>query len=214
MPRRIVPLVKNEVYHIFSRSIAEFVIFNNNEEYRRMMETIKFYNTTKPPCKFSIYKELAAPNNEPGGKEKLVDILAYCLMPTHFHMVLKETDYGNITKFIHSVLNSYSQYFNTRHLRHGPLWQSRFKNVLVKDDIQLLHVTRYLHLNPVTAFIINSPDGWKYSSYMEYMGLLEDSDKICNFSQYIAIEKKSYEKFVKDRIGYQRDLAMIKAHCL
>jgi putative transposase len=78
-------------------------------------------------------------------------------MPTHIHLVLRQLKDGGISKFMSNILNSYSRYFNIKHNRKGPLWEGRFRKVLVGSDEQLLHLTRYVHLNPVTACLVDKP---------------------------------------------------------
>ena len=106
------------------------------------------------------------------------------------------------------VLKSYSKYFNKKYKRKGPLWETRFKNVHVDTDEQLLHLTRYIHLNPVTALLVKKPEDWNFSSYKEY--LRESPRKICEFEEFIPIEKNEYKLFVEERIDYQKELAKIK----
>jgi putative transposase len=212
MPYRKVSLASGEIYHVFTKSIAEFKVFNSEKDYARMMKTIDFYRRLDTPCRFSEYIESA--NYEkarlnPQDSERIVDIVAYCLMPSHLHLVVKQLSDGGISRFINLVLKSYSKYFNLSHNRKGPLWEGRFKNVLVETDEQLLHLTRYVHLNPVTAFLISQPEDWKYSSYTEYVGLSENK-KLCNCSSVFDIDIPSYKQFVNNRIGYQRELAKIK----
>ena len=108
------------------------------------------------------------------------------------------------------VLNSYSTYFNIAHNRKGPLWESRFKNVLVESDEQINHLVRYTHLNPTTANLVNRPEDWSHSSYREYLGRVADSQKMCQFDDVSDIKLSLYRKFVNDQISYQRGLAKIK----
>ena len=143
-------------------------------------------------------------------KEKLVDIIAFCIMPTHIHLVLKQYEKNGISKFINLALASYSRYFNMKHKRKGPLWEGRFKNVLVKNDDQFIHLTRYIHLNPVTDYLVDNPRNWEYSSYKEYLNLTRSDEKLCNFRKYLDINAVKYEKSVIERIKYQRELAQIK----
>jgi len=180
-----------------------------------MLEEMKFYSTENPPCKFCVFKSLKGemepeifPKFEPS--EKLIDMLAYCLMPTHIHFVLKQLKENGISGFIKIILSSYSSYFNIKYKRKGPLWQGRFKNVRVENDNQLLHLTRYLHLNPVTASLVDTPENWGFSSYKEYLKQIKKDEKLCNFSGYFDITPTAYEKFVKDHIGYQKDFSLIE----
>jgi len=214
MPRRKVPLANNELYHICSKSIANFIIFNSREEFERFLRTIKFYNEETPLCKFCEFDNLRN-KQTPGifiqsadNSKKLVTIIAYCVMPTHFHFILERLKDGGITKFVNAVLKSYSRYFNLKHNRKGPLWQNRFSNVLIENDEQFMHIHRYIHINPVKAHLVDDPKDWPYSSYKEYAGLSGENDRFCDFSNYFNMDAVSYTKFVKDEIDYQRNLLL------
>ncbi len=210
-------LVNGSYYHIFSRSISKFVIFNNNEnneEYLRILEILKFYRFSNFSHKYSrfidldlsyrqeIYEKLIEDN------KVLVEIIAYCLMPTHFHLILKQLSNKGISKYLSRVLNSYARFFNTKHHRNGPLWSGRFKSVLVSNNDQLLHLTRYFHLNPTSAGLVKNPDEWPYSSYREYLG--KEKDGLCKFSDLFNLDSEQYQKFINERKNYQRELSRIK----
>lgn len=209
-------LVVGEVYHIFTRSIADFEIFNNDDEFSRMVGVIKYYQCEKPAVKFSRFIQMEKNMQDnikeevPSEKEKLIEVVAYCLMPTHLHLILKQLTHKGISIFMNHILNSYTRYFNTKHKRKGPLWEARFKNVLVKRDEYLLHLTRYIHLNPVTAGIVDKTEDWLASSYREYIA--KSNEKICQYREVLDIEPSSYRQFVDDRISYQRELAKIKQY--
>jgi Transposase IS200 like. len=208
MPARGVSLINGEVYHVYNRSIANFQIFNSDIDYNRMVELMSYYIIEDVPLSFSIYKSLK--NIELTNLKQIVDIVAYCLMPTHIHFVLKQNRNKGIEKFMSLISNSYSKYFNALYARKGPLWEGRFKNVLVNNDEQLLHLTRYVHLNPVTAFLIDDPGDWEYSSYNEYMTAEIRENKLCRYGGLLNIDKALYKKFVTDGIDCQRELAIIK----
>ena len=207
-------LAVDEVYHVFNRSIAGFKIFNNTFEFSRMMAIIRYYQNGKPPIKFSRFIKLLPVENRnynktnPSDKEKLVEIIAYCLMPTHLHLILKQLRKNGISTFMRYILNSYTRYFNIKHNRKGPLWEGRFRRILVETDEQLLHLTRYIHLNPVTANLIDRPEKWIVSSYQEYLS--SSDDRICEYENVLDIKPNSYRKFVEDRVVYQKELARIK----
>ena len=143
-------------------------------------------------------------------KNKLINIIAYCLMPTHIHLVLQQLEDNGISIFMNNLLNSYTRYFNIRHKRKGPLWVGRFKRVVVSTDEQLLHLTRYVHLNPVTSYLIEKPESWAYGSYNEYCSQGTTDEEMCCYENILDIDSKSYKKFVNDRKEYQRELAKIK----
>ncbi|MBI3384739.1 transposase [Candidatus Gottesmanbacteria bacterium] len=131
-------------------------------------------------------------------------------MPTHFHFTLQQTEDFGIYKFLHKISNSYAHYFNIKHETSGPLFEPNFEAVHVETDEQILHLSRYIHLNPVTAYLVDKPEDYSYSSYKHYIGL-EKLDFVYPsiiLDQFRSI--KDYEKFVMARKDYQRDLAKIK----
>ena len=215
--RRKDPLVTGEVYHVFNKSIAGFKIFKNEYECSRMLATIRYYQREKAPRKFSrlMRSEKSMKNlysaTSLSDRDKLLEIIAYCIMPTHLHLILAQLKEMGITIFMRNALDSYARYFNIKHKRKGPLWEGRFKNVLVKTDEQLLHLTRYVHLNPVTASLVTKPEDWLASSYREYIEEIDNKDRICKFNDVLKIEPNSYRDFVRDGVSYQRELAKIKA---
>lgn len=213
-------LVEGEIYHVFNKSIAGYTIFNKDTDFFRMMNVILFYQRGTSSLSFSNYirtgKSKQSHANESiislpveENKSKLIEIIAYCIMPTHLHLVLRQLKLNGISIFMNNIQNSYTRYFNTKHKRKGPLWESRFKNVLVKTDEQLLHLTRYIHLNPVTAYLVDKPEKWVASSYQEYVSV-GGRERICEYEDWLEIEPVTYKKFVEDRVSYQRDLAKIK----
>ncbi len=211
-------LVPGQVYHIFNRSIANYEIFNNDDEFLRMKRLLKYYQVNND-LRFSDFIETESVQKWgfdkffkiiSEDKDKTVQIIAYCIMPTHFHLILKQlTDHG-ISIYISKILNSYTRYFNSAHKRKGPLWEAEFNNILVESDELLLHLTRYLHLNPVTAGLVDKPENWFWSSYKEYITQASSVDNLCQFDDILDIKPSSYRRFVKDRISYQRELAKIK----
>ena len=214
--RRKQVLATGEVYHIFSRSIANFEILNNASEFERMLELLNYYNYPLD-TRFShflemqwvqqmgFYKSLDTISKD---KDQLVQVIAYCLMPTHIHLILKQLKENGISDYMRKVLDGYTKYFNAIHKRKGPLWESKFQNVLVDNDDQLIHLTRYLHLNPVTARLVEKPEDWIFSSYREYLG--SSNNSFCQFDDLLDIKPYAYRKFVNDQVSYQRELAKIK----
>jgi putative transposase len=205
-------IVNGEIYHIYSKSIGEIKIFRNKAEFERMKNLIRYYRIIGTPQKFSVF--CRTKNREDlyknyfAKKECFVETISYCLMPTHIHLILKQLTDNGISTFMSNILNSYTRYFNVKTKRKGPLWESRFKRVAVGTDEQLLHLTRYIHLNPVTAYLTESPGQWEFSSYGEFMGKTRQKDRICNFESVIMdIEPYLYKEFVTSQIGYQRELA-------
>ena len=144
--RRCVKLAEGYHYHIFTKSIAGFQIFMSKGEYFRMFNTVQYYQINKIPIPLSRFIRLSGVQkigvnktllSSQGDAKKLVEIIAYCFMPTHIHFILKQSTEDGISNFMRLVLNSYTRYFNIKHKRKGPLWQGRFKNVLIESDEQL-----------------------------------------------------------------------------
>lgn len=119
-----------------------------------------YYSHDGPLLKFSLYKKLLSMGNiniaqDLSDKDHLVDVIAYCIMPTHLHFVLCQLKDNGISIYMKNLLDSYTRYFNTRYKRKGPLWEGRFKSILVQTEEQLLHLTRYIHLNPISGALVN-----------------------------------------------------------
>ena len=211
-------LTTGEVYHVFSRSIAGFKIFNADNNYQRIIGALKFYQNKNQSTSYSKFIDLS--RNKKGKKgnkiidksEILTQIIAFCIMPTHIHLILKQLKDGGISKFMGNILNSYTRYFNTLYQRKGPLWETKFKKILVSDDDQLLHLTRYIHLNPTSAGLVQRPENWKYSSYREYINRKNTIliNRICDYRDILNIVPREYKEFVEERIDYQKEISLIK----
>ncbi len=214
------PLVTGHVYHVMNKSIEGYQIFNNQGDYEHMKQLLRYFSLKSPPTKFSFFIK-----RDPGvlkngfdatvselaqHTDQLVDNIAYCLMPTHFHLVVKQIYTNGISELLRKSLNGYARYFNTKYKRKGTLWMSRFKNVLVENDMQLLHLTRYVHLNPVTAGLVKNPDDWKYSSYPEYVKPGKNKYPLTIRTDLLDINPVQYKEFVVNHASYQRELSLIK----
>ncbi len=205
--------VDGGIYHVFTRSIAGFEVFRYESDFVRMLALMRYYQYVTS-IKFSDFiksegleKVLHLSNNY---SQRRISILAYCLMPNHFHLIVKQEMPEGITHFMTDVLISFSCYFNKKIRRKGPLWEGRFKSVSIDSDSQLLHLTRYIHLNPVTAYMVTRPDEWRYSSCNEYLDRVEANQRICYYSDVLDIVSNDYYDFLMDRIDYQRELKKLK----
>ena len=117
MPIRQLPLVTGEIYHIINRGVAQSPIFSTQKDYQRLIETLDYYRFIDVPGKLSRYKSLPIDQRDSikadldkNGK-KLVEIVAYCLMPNHFHLLLKQLEDGGISQFMRKSSVSYGRYF-------------------------------------------------------------------------------------------------------
>lgn len=202
-------LATGETYHIFNRSIVGNNIFKDQKCFDRFIKSLKYYRLINPPLRLSHFLRTTEkpPFKE---KERLVEILCYCLMPNHFHFILTQLVDNGISIFINRLLNSYSRYFNTRYKRKGPLWEGRFKRIRIASDEQLLHLTRYIHLNPTTEFLTEDPLDYPFSSYKEYLKLTSSSITAPTKVLGENYSPQEYKKFVLNQKDYQRRLRQIK----
>lgn len=207
MPSRIIPLVTDEIYHVYNRGSEKRPIFVTRTDQKRFFKTLRYYQLEGPKPKLSHFSELSL--RKPDPSKKIVKIICYCLMPNHFHLILKQIRDNGITEFMGKISNSYTKYFNTKHTRVGPLLQGEFKSVLVESDEQLVHLSRYIHLNPLVSFLTKSLDQYEWSSYEEYVGNLNG---ICSKEEILGLfkSKNDYRQFVQDQADYGTQLEIIK----
>ena len=220
MPVRILPLVNDEIYHTLNRGVAQLPVFRNRGDYERFLNSVELYRFQNPPINCSRFISLTRDEREKKLKSltEQVEILAYCLMPNHFHFILKQNKENGIFEFVHRVATSYGKYFNEKYKRRGPLFEGRFKTTRVESEPQLLHLSRYIHLNPYSASLVKNIEGlieYSYSSLREYLELGEKNicrKKIIMKAFGNSIEK--YKNFIADRADYQRHLQIIKDQIL
>jgi len=209
MPLRKTVLATGEIYHVFNRSVQGIPIFKGKSEYGIFQETIRFYLQPEPPARFSVYR--AHPTRfKIDLTRKIVTIINFCLMPNHFHFTLRQEEENGIRNFIQRISNSFAHYFALKYQNRGPVFEGNFKAVRVESNEQLLHLSRYIHLNPVSAWLVENPRDYPYSSYLAYLGEWENElvDPAIILEQFAS--PKQYEEFVLDRKDYQRSLETIK----
>lgn len=199
------------LYHVYDRGIAKQDIFHSDKDYLRMIDSISYYLDKIIPMRLSkidkneLKKILSI---EP--KKPLIEIYAYCLMPNHFHILIRQLEDNGITIFMKRLLNSYTRYYNVKNNRVGTIFQGRFKGILIDNDTQLLHLSRYIHLNPFVAGITKNISDYRWSSYNNY--LMTEKTRICH-SNYIinmAGTNTRYTEFVENYASYAQELNIIK----
>ncbi len=217
MPGRKIPLITGETYHVFNRGIDRRPTFTNKRELDRAQKTISFYNFFEPPVSLSKFLRLETKKQNEildalAQNKKLVEIFCYCLMPNHFHLLVRQERDKGIAKFLSNLQNSYTRYFNVKHSRDGSLFLDQFKAVRIETDEQLLHVSRYIHLNPHTGFVVKTLDeleNYPWSSFPDY---LQNNDQVVDTEFILGLFKnaKQYKEYVFDQADYQRELSLIK----
>jgi len=207
MPYRITPLVNGEYYHVYNRGVSKIPIFNDELGYRHFIKAMLYYSIDGKKPKLSIF---SPESTKLDSSKKIANVICYCLMPNHFHFILQQVKEGGITEFIRKLCNSHSKYINTKTNRVGPLFQGPFKAIHVEAEEQLLHLSRYIHLNPHTAFLTNNLEDYKWSSYNEYIN--PELSSFCEKRIILDLFKKGddYKQFVWSRADYARELETIK----
>ncbi len=217
MPSRFIPLVNGEFYHVYNRGTARQPVFLNKRDYQRFILTLSYYRFLNLPVKLS--RLLQFPESQrndllaelEGKGKKLVEIISFVLMPNHFHLLLKQTANGGISTFMRLAVNSWTRYFNIKHNRPGSLFQGAFKAIHIESDEQLIHLSRYIHLNPLVTYIVKEKDflSYPWSSLPDYIEgksqLVELETVLSHFSSPHA-----YKKFILDQIDYAKELEKIK----
>jgi len=188
MPRQARKKSKSGIYHIMLRGINRQVLFEDEEDKEKLLDTIKQYKQKKE------YK-----------------ILGYCLMDNHVHILIKE---GNepIANTMKRIGVSYVYWYNRKNKRSGHLFQDRYKSEVVESDEYILSVLRYIHQNPITAGLEQEISRYKWSSYNEYVGVTKIVDTgfvLGMFSENEKIAKAEFSRYMAEsddsRISLEED---------
>lgn len=191
-------------YHIYNRGVEKRIIFEDAQDHKVFLNYLKEALTQPPDPKNSrkvitfkggSFKGVPRP---PKNFLNKIELLAYCLMPNHFHLLIKQTDKNEMESFMRSLITRYSMYFNKRYERVGKLFQGHYKACMVMDDNHLIHLSRYIHLNPY-EYAPRLTEA--FSSYSDYLKLRNtqwvNSNLILNFFE------KADKTFYKNTINYK-----------
>lgn len=217
MPGRKFPLITGEIYHVFNRGIDKRETFTDKREYRRAIDTCHFYMYAKPPISFSRYVRLEAEKRREVNKilassKKHVELLCFAFMPNHFHLLVKQIEEGGISKFLSNFQNSHTRYFNGKHDRDGSLFLDQFKCVRIEDDKQLVHVSRYIHLNPHTGYVLKNIEELTTYPWTSLPLYLQEEKSFLSVDIILGIFRnvQAYRSFVFNQADYQRELKRIE----
>lgn len=201
--------VENGYYHIYNRGVEKRKIFMDKQDYNVFLSYLKEY--LLPINKKELMDQLADPNTSSRAKDKIlkklnlnnfaneITLLAYCLMPNHFHFSIKQKEAQSIDVFMQSICTRYTMYFNRKYKRVGSLFQAVYKAVLVTSDEQFLHLTRYIHKQALR--LKDQP-----CSHYEYMGKRETEwVKPNEVLQYFSKTNPhlSYENFIRQNDDFE-----------
>lgn len=208
-----------DFYHIFNRGVDKRKIFLKKQDYFRFIHDLFEFNdldaTINVGRKFVNFAGGLASSKSPFRKVRklLVNIICFCLMPNHFHLILKQIKKEGITKFMQKLGTGYTMYFNQEYERTGSLFEGPFKSIFIEKDEYLVHLSRYIHLNPAE---LKEPDykekgindwesvgrfleEYKWSSYLDYLGK-HNFPSLINKKPLLEYFKNEneYKKFVYD----------------
>lgn len=210
---RTQPFTNNEYYHVYNRGVDKRMIFSRPSEYFRFLRTVRrIYDTgsaTERPRKI----QSLALHGMKRGLRHAVDIVCYCLMTNHYHFLFYQKVNGGISELMHKIDTSYTKYFNLNHHRTGRLFEYTFKAQHVNSDEGLVHVSRYIHLNPLVGGKCTQLKNYSWSSFPDYCGIrngtLVEKDHILAFFQG---KPDAYSQFVFDNAAYAQQLKYQQEH--
>lgn len=217
---RKTPFAKDEYYHVYNRGTNKMNIFNTDFDYRRLQKLLYHSNSKKTPQYSDISNNLCSTWEIERG-ETLVDISAYCLMPNHFHLLIKVKKEKDASLFLQRILTSHSKYTNKKYNRSGSLFQGKSKTEHVSNDEYLKYLFSYIHLNPIkliqgdwkevgiadTNRALEYLSKYEYSSYLDFAGEKRNESKILNISAFPDYfpTTELFEKEIFEWLNYKND---------
>lgn len=196
-----------EFFHIYNRGVDKRIIFIDNYDIHRFFQSMVEFNTASPIGSLyeNSFRELGG--ETPKLEEKLVNIIAYCLNPNHFHFILEQLIDGGISEFMKRLGGGYTGYFNKKYKRSGSLFQGVFKDVHIDSNEYLLHVSVYVNLNDrvhklggETPKLVRSRSSWGEYMDKKIKGICEKEiilGQFRNVDEYNEFALSSLESIVK-----------------
>ncbi len=210
---RDVIFTNEHFYHIYNRGVDKRDIFMDDADRWRFVKSLCIFNDSTRWSERSIANEkteLTCP------EKPFVKIHAFCMMTNHFHLLLEQITDNGIAKFMHKLGAGFTRYFNVRNERTGALFGGTFKAKSVNDDVYLLHLTRYIHSNPISllentnqANLIDKLSNYRWSSFSDYLGtptypfvetkfILNDFRNHTEYTEFM----KNWKPATDDQIGH------------
>lgn len=183
-------------YHVYARGSNRQRIFREEKDYLKFLQLFERYLSLKET---KSNAGVSFPNFY-----NRVELVSFCLMPNHIHLLVYQRQMGEMSAFMRSLLTSYSMYFNKKYKRSGPLFESRYKASLISSDDYLTHITRYIHLNP------RDWRNYEYSSLPYYLQQITDDwvrpERI--ISDFAT--RDEYLQFLQDYVQHKEMLDILK----
>lgn len=188
--------IEDSYYHVYARGGSRAPIFLEEQDYVFFVSLFARYLGGKPVAKptTGYYPNYSS----------VVSLAAYCLMGNHFHLLIHQKEQGGMSAFMHALMSSYSRYFNIKYKRTGSLFENRYKSSLITADSYLMHISRYIHLNPRSWRL------YPHSSIKQYRGKSSNEWLQTKGIFELFPNKEAYFTFLADYEDYRDSLAAIK----
>lgn len=216
-----------ETYHVLNRGVDKRQIFMDKQDYLRFIHDLyEFNNQERLESTYYKFRNYGVngktAKNDKKPRKPLVDILAFCLMPNHYHMLLSPKVEHGIPKFMQKVNMGYAKYFNQKYKRTGVLFQGPYKNILITSEVHFLHLPFYIHFNPLDLSYpewrenkISNPNkaleflkSYRWNSHLDYLDI-KNFPSVLNMKILMEIfgSSNDYKKLVKN---YLKDVQIDK----
>jgi REP element-mobilizing transposase RayT len=197
-----------EFYHVYNRGVDKRIIFNDESDLNRFFKSMVEFNTVSPVGSLyeNSFRQLGGSTAKP--EDRLVNMIAYCLNPNHYHLILEQIKDGGISEFMKRLSGGYTWYFNNKYRRSGALFQGRFKSIHIDSNEYLLHVSVYVNLNDrvhqlggSTAKLVRSRGSWGEYGGKKIKGICKKDiilEQFRNTGEYKKFANSSL-KMIKER---------------
>jgi len=218
MSLRPTPFAVDEWYHCFNRGVEKRITFNDNFDYDRFVQLLHLANSTESFHRSNILVHTTPGIMEVPISDRLVSIAAYCLMPNHFHLLIKEIRDDGISTFMQKLGTAYTMYFNARNKRVGGLFVKPFRSRHISTDEYLQHCARYIHCNPIELRdpkwkqgevknmnqLQNFIESYRYSSLPDYTRSDRPERALLGVDGFETFEQVSLRAILEDAQEYYR----------
>ncbi len=240
MPYRKEELANGEMYHVILRALDDNLIFKNTDDYYRGIFSIYEFNNinsvtiqARRKARTAFKKSLKKADRRPTSiqslefiddREKMIEILAFCFMPNHIHLLLKQVKDNGISKFMKKLGGGYARYFNDKYKRKGHVFQDTFRAVRIESDNQFMATVSYIFTNPIaliepewkelgirnhsTKKVFKFLEEYKWSSYQDCIGIKNFPSVTERESLLKIIDGiKNLKEVMEDWIEHKKDIA-------
>ena len=210
MGNRKISFAIGEYYHIYNRGVDKRIVFADTHDIRRFFKSMIEFNTVNPVGSLYENSFLQLWGETPKLNEKLVNIIAYCLNPNHFHLILEQLVDGGISEFMKRLGGGYTGYFNQKHDRNGSLFQGVFKDMHIDSNEYLLHVSAYVNLNDrvhqlggETPKLVQGMSSWREYTDKKIKGICKKEiilGQFKNINEYKEFALSSLKSVIKRKL--------------